>query len=121
MPTYSLCDVVYYNGTIGVPVVHGRERLVALLASRVPDLELDCGGLVEGDGLGEECGADGRLPVVIELVLHISAAVGPADAADAARKHTFTKRSTSEDYVLLAPFPAALQAVRTFPTADSPA
>lgn len=69
--TYSLCDVIYYNGAVGVPVVHGRERLVALLTSRVPDLKLDCGGLVEGDGLGKERGADSGLSVVVELILEL--------------------------------------------------
>lgn len=67
--TYGLCDIVYNYSAVGVPVVHGCERLVALLASGVPDLELDCGGLVESDGLSEESGADGGLPVVVELVL----------------------------------------------------
>ena len=67
--TYSLCDVVDNDGAVGVPVVHGRERLVALLAGRVPDLELDGCVLIEGDGLGEEGGADGGFPVVVELVL----------------------------------------------------
>lgn len=75
--TYSLCNVVYYNGAVGVPVVHGRERLVTLLPGGVPDLKLDCGGLVKGDGLGEECGADGGFPVVVKLVLPMSAAMIP--------------------------------------------
>jgi hypothetical protein len=67
--TYGLCDVVDDYGAVGVPVVHGRERLVALLACRVPDLELDGCVLIEGDGLSEEGGADGGFPVVVELVL----------------------------------------------------
>ena len=67
--TYSLCDVVHDDGAVGIAVVHGRKGFVALLAGRVPDLKLDCGGLVEGDGLGEEGGTDGGLPVVVELVL----------------------------------------------------
>jgi hypothetical protein len=67
--TYSLCNVVDYDGAVGISVVHGRKRLVALLAGRVPDLELDCRVLVEGDGLGEEGSADGGFSVVVELVL----------------------------------------------------
>jgi hypothetical protein len=55
---YSLCDVVDYHGTIGVPVIHGSKRLVSLLASSIPDLKFDGSGLVEGNGLGEKSGAD---------------------------------------------------------------
>jgi len=66
---YSLRDVVNHYCAVCVPVVHWCERLVALLAGRVPYLKLDGRSLVEGDGLGEESGADGRLPIVIELVL----------------------------------------------------
>lgn len=62
-------DVVDYDGAICVAVVHGRQRLVSLLASGIPNLELDGRGLIEGDGLGEEGGADGRFPIVVELVL----------------------------------------------------
>ena len=97
---YGLCDVVDDDGAVGVAVVHGREGLVALLASRVPDLKLDCGGLVEGDGLGEECGADGGLPVVVKLILRGLAA---ETRVHTDLGHTLTNRSTSEDYVLLAP------------------
>ena len=71
--TYSLCDVVDYYCAVGIPVVHGRKRLVPLLAGRVPELELDGCVLVEGDGLGEEGGADGGFSVVVELVLCKSA------------------------------------------------
>jgi len=67
--TYCLCDVVYYYGAVCVPVVHGRKRLVALLAGGIPDLELYGCVLVEGDGLGEESGSDGGFSVVVELVL----------------------------------------------------
>ena len=66
-----MCDIINDDSAVGVPVVHGRERLVALLACRVPYLELDGCGFVEGDGLGEEGGANGGLPVVIELVLAV--------------------------------------------------
>lgn len=69
---YGLCDIVDNDSAVCVPVVHGRKRLVALLASRVPNLELDCCVLVEGDGLGQEGGADGGFPVVVELVLSAS-------------------------------------------------
>jgi hypothetical protein len=64
-----LCNIVDYHGAVGIAVVHGRKRLVTLLARCVPDFKLDGCGLIEGDGLGEEGGADGRLPVVIELIL----------------------------------------------------
>lgn len=69
MDAYSLCDIVYDDGAVCVPVVHGRQRLVALLAGGIPDLELDCCVLVEGNGLSEESGADGRFSVIIELIL----------------------------------------------------
>lgn len=68
---YGLCDVVDDDGAVCVAVVHGRQRLVALLAGGIPYLELDCCVLVEGNGLGEEGGADGRFSVVVELVLDI--------------------------------------------------
>jgi hypothetical protein len=64
-----LCDIIDDDGAVCVAVVHGGERLVALLAGRVPDLELDGCVLIEGDGLGEEGGADGGFSVVVELVL----------------------------------------------------
>ena len=70
--THSLGDVVDNDGAVGVAVVHGCQRLVALLAGRVPDFKLDRRALVEGDGLGEEGSADGGFPVVIELVLQAS-------------------------------------------------
>ncbi|RMZ72162.1 hypothetical protein GMOD_00007160 [Pyrenophora seminiperda CCB06] len=71
--TYGLSDVIYDYGAVCVSVVHGRKRLVALLARGIPNLELDSCVLVEGDGLGEEGGADGGFPVVVELVLRESA------------------------------------------------
>lgn len=67
--TYSLCYVIDDDGAVGVTVVHGRERLVAFLAGGVPYFELDGCGVVEGDGLSEEGGADGGFSVVVELVL----------------------------------------------------
>jgi hypothetical protein len=66
---YSLCDIVYNHGTVRISVVHGCQRLVALLSSCVPDLELDCRLVVQGKGLCEESGADSGLSVIIELVL----------------------------------------------------
>jgi len=72
-----LCNVVDNNGAVGVAIVHGRERLVALLAGRVPDLKLDCGVLVERDGLGEESGADGGFSERVELVLGRRSASSP--------------------------------------------
>jgi hypothetical protein len=64
-----LGDVVDNNSAVGVSVVHGSQRLVALLTGRIPDLELDSGVLVERNGLGEESSADSRLAIRIELVL----------------------------------------------------
>lgn len=49
---YGLSDVVDYYGTVGVAIVHGRQRLIALLAGCIPYLELDCGGVVQRYGLG---------------------------------------------------------------------
>lgn len=67
--TYSLGDVIDHNGTVGVSIVHRSQRLISLLASSIPDFKLDRGALVEGDGLCQEGSADGRLSVIIELVL----------------------------------------------------
>ena len=66
---YGLCYVVDYDGAVRVSVVHWGEGLVAFLACCVPYFEFDGCGVVEGDGLGEEGGADGGFPVVIELIL----------------------------------------------------
>jgi hypothetical protein len=57
--TYSLCDVINDNGTVGIAVVHGRERLVAFLTCSVPNLEFDGCGFVESDCLSEEGSTDG--------------------------------------------------------------
>ena len=67
--TYRLRNVINNDGTVGISVIHGRKRLVPLLASCIPDLELDSGVLIERDGLGKKGGADGRLSIRIELVL----------------------------------------------------
>lgn len=71
MTTYSLCDVVDDYSAVRISVVHGRERFVPLLPGRVPDLKLDCRILIEGDGLCEEGGTNGRFSVGVELVLHV--------------------------------------------------
>ena len=67
--TYSLCDVIDDYGAVCVSVVHGCERLVALLSCCVPDLEFDCRLFVQGKGLCEESGADGGFSIVVELIL----------------------------------------------------
>ena len=64
-----MSDVVNYDGAVGVAVVHGSQGLVALLTCGIPDLKLDGGRVIEGDCLGEESGADGGFPIVVELVL----------------------------------------------------
>lgn len=67
--TYGLGDVVYDNGAVCVAVVHWRKRLVSLLACRVPDFELDGRVFVKRERLCEEGGANGRLAILVELVL----------------------------------------------------
>ena len=67
--TYCLSNVIYNNGTVRIPIVHGGKRLVSLLASGIPDLKLDCRSFVEGNGLCQEGGADGGFAVGVELVL----------------------------------------------------
>lgn len=62
-------DIVNDYCTIGIPIVHGGEGLVPLLTSCIPDLELNRGVLVEGNGLGEEGSTDGGLSIGIKLVL----------------------------------------------------
>lgn len=57
--SYCLSDVVDYNCTVGVAVVHGRQGLVTLLTGRVPYLELDGCVVIQSNGLCEEGGADG--------------------------------------------------------------
>ena len=66
---YGLCYVIDDDGAVGVSVVHWSEGFVSFLACCVPYLELNGCGVVEGDGLGEEGGADGGFSVVIELIL----------------------------------------------------
>eukprot|EP00967_Tisochrysis_lutea_P103855 scaffold157113_cov43-Tisochrysis_lutea.AAC.2 len=57
------CNVVCHDRRLGAPVVHGRERLVALGASGVPDAKLNPVGRVEGRAY---CGR----VLCVELVLH---------------------------------------------------
>lgn len=73
-----MCDVVDDDCAVCVPIVHGRQGLVALLSSCVPDLKLDGGILVEGNSLCEECGTDGRFSVGVELVLYFRSAMREA-------------------------------------------
>ena len=91
--TYGLRDIVDDYSAVGIPIVHGRERLVSFLPGSVPYLELDCRGFVEGDGLGEEGGADCGFPVVIELVLQPSTDISLLELH---AELTFTNRRTSE-------------------------
>lgn len=67
--TYRLGNVVDDDGAVGVSIIHRSKRLVSLLSSRIPNLKLDSGVLIERNGLGEEGGADSRLAIRIELVL----------------------------------------------------
>ena len=60
--------VIDDNSTIRIAVVHRGEGLVPLLTGGIPYFKFDGGGVVEGDGLGEEGGADGGFSVVVELV-----------------------------------------------------
>lgn len=39
--TYSLCDIVDNDSTVGVAVVHWCEGLVSFLTRRIPYFELD--------------------------------------------------------------------------------
>lgn len=74
---YSLSNIVDNNCTIGISVIHRRERFISFLPSCVPYLKLYCCALVERDGLGEERGTDGRFPIIIELILEYILAIGP--------------------------------------------
>lgn len=59
-------EVVNDNSGLSAPIVHGRERMVSLLARRVPDLELHR-RVVDLNGLREECRAYGALLELVEL------------------------------------------------------
>ena len=64
-----MSDVIDDHSAVGVAIVHRGQRLIALLASSIPDFKLDCGGIIEGDGLCQEGSSDSRLAIIIELVL----------------------------------------------------
>lgn len=72
--TYGLCNIVDNDGAVCVAVIHGGQGFVTLLSGSIPNLELDCGVLIEGDGLCQECGADGGLPERVKLVLETGSA-----------------------------------------------
>lgn len=74
LPTYGLRDIIYNNGTVGISVVHGSQRLVSLLAGRIPNLELDRRVLIEGDGLSEESRSNGGFSEGVKLILAASLA-----------------------------------------------
>jgi hypothetical protein len=74
LSTYGLRDIVYNNGTVGISVVHGSQRLVSLLAGGIPNLELDRRVLIEGDGLSEESRSNGGFSEGVELILTASLA-----------------------------------------------
>jgi hypothetical protein len=67
--TYRLRNIVYNNSAVGVSIVHGSERFVSLLASRIPDLKLDSCVLVQRDGLCKERSTDGGFAERVELIL----------------------------------------------------
>lgn len=100
---YRLCNIVYHYGAVCVSVVHGSQRLVALLSRGVPNLKLDCRLLIEGEGLCEECSADSGFSVVVELILLAVVSVATI-IPTVVLQRTLTKRRTRE----------------LFPTADSP-
>lgn len=66
---YSLSNIIDNHGTVGVSVVHWRKGLVAFLTGGIPYFELYRSIFIERYGLCKECGADGRLSVVIKLIL----------------------------------------------------
>jgi hypothetical protein len=96
--TYSLGNVVYHDGAVGISVVHGSQGLVSLLAGSIPDLKLDRGGFVERDGLSQESGADGRFSERVELVLSSCeyAMADKAKRAGGSLQHTLTNLRTIE-------------------------
>lgn len=40
--THCVGDVVDHDGSLGPPVVHGRQTVIPFLPCSVPDLKLDC-------------------------------------------------------------------------------
>lgn len=67
--TYSLCDIVDNDGTIGISIVHRRQRFVSLLSCSIPNFELHGCSIIKGDSLCEKGSPYGRLSVIIELIL----------------------------------------------------
>lgn len=57
--SYGLSDIVDDYCAVGVAVVHGSKRLVALLACGIPNLKFDRGLVVDRNRLSEEGGTDG--------------------------------------------------------------
>jgi hypothetical protein len=100
---YSLRNVVYHHGAVCISVVHGCQRLVTFLSRCVPNLELDCRLIIQGECLCEESSADRGLSVIVELILPAEVNIANSRLVFALYR-TFTKRRTSE----------------LFPTADSP-
>lgn len=93
--TYGLRDVVYNDSTVGISVVHGSKRFVSLLASGIPDLELDRRVLIERDGLSEESRSNGGFSERVELILMASLA-GLQRPPRHCVQYTLTKRRTIE-------------------------
>jgi hypothetical protein len=55
---YRLCDVVDYDCTVCVAVVHWGEGFITFLTCSIPYLEFDCCRFVESNCLSEECGSN---------------------------------------------------------------
>ena len=69
LEAHRLRYIIDYDGAICVPVVHRSKRFVSLLASGVPYLKFDGSIVVQSDRLCQKCGANGRFPIVIKLIL----------------------------------------------------
>jgi hypothetical protein len=99
---YRLGDIVDHDGTVGVAVVHRSQGLVSLLTGSIPNLELDCSTFIERDGLSKERGTDGRLPIIVELILTSTRSAMRHSMSTARfeslcdREPTLTNRRTSE-------------------------
>jgi hypothetical protein len=65
----SVSDIVDNDGSLGAPIVHGRQGMISFLSGSVPDLKFDR-RVVETNGLGEECGSDRRFLKFVELSFH---------------------------------------------------
>lgn len=123
-------DVVDNNCTVGVSVVHRRQRFISFLPSGIPYLELHSCALVKGDGLGEERGTDGRFPIIIELILGVyMLATGPGVITRFRTgmdilSQTATPVSSVRQPVSMSFHEASVdkyeEVYLTFPTADSP-